>query len=193
MRFFETPIRGLLVLEPELRADERGFFARTWCRQEWAEQGLHWDLAQCGISFSPRRGTLRGLHFQAAPFEEEKLVRVTRGAAFDVVVDLRGDSPTYRRWHAVELTADNHRMVAVPRGCAHGLLTLADETEVFYQMSQAHCESAARGVRFDDPALAIAWPQPIRVVSERDRQWPLLPQTSAMPANLRDSRQEVCA
>lgn len=192
MRFFETPIRGLLILEPELRADARGFFARTWCQQAWAEHGLPTELAQCSISFSPHRGTLRGLHYQAAPHEEDKLVRVTRGAAFDVVVDMRLDSPTYRQWHAVELSADNHRMVLVPRSCAHGLLTLVDDTEVFYQMSQPHCEAAARGVRFDDPALAIVWPQPVRVISERDREWPLLDPLAPTASASREARQEAC-
>lgn len=193
MRFSETPIRGAVIIEPELRADPRGYFARTWCQQDWAEHGLPAKLAQCSISFSPQRGTLRGLHYQAAPHEEDKLLRVTRGAALDVVVDLRPDSPTFRQWHAVELTAENHRMVLVPRGCAHGLLTLANDTEVFYQMSQPHCEAAARGVRFDDPALGIDWPEPIRVISERDRQWPLLEPLAPALGIARGARQEAWA
>jgi dTDP-4-dehydrorhamnose 3,5-epimerase len=193
VRFSETPIRGALIIEPELRADSRGYFARTWCQQEWAEHGLPSELVQCSISFSPRRGTLRGLHYQAAPHEEVKLVRVTRGAALDVVVDLRPDSPTFRQWHGVKLTADNHRMVLVPRACAHGLLTLADDTDVSYQMSRPHREAAARGVRFDDPALGIDWPEPIRVISERDRQWPLLKPLASPAGSPRGVRQEAGA
>jgi dTDP-4-dehydrorhamnose 3,5-epimerase len=193
VRFIETPLPGVLVIEPTLRADDRGFFARTWCRQQAIQHGLPAQFVQCGVSFSPRRGTLRGMHFQAAPHHEEKLVRVTRGSAFDVVVDLRAESPTYRQWHAVELSADNHRLVFVPCRCAHGLLTLADDTEVSYQMSRPYVKAAARGVRFDDPALAIAWPQPVQVVSDRDRSWPPLAPREGPPTTTPNVRQEACA
>lgn len=174
MRFIETPIHGAWVIEPEPQHDQRGLFARTWCQQEMAAHGLATHVAQCAVSFSPCRGTLRGLHYQVAPHAEQKLVRVTQGAAFDVIVDLRPDSPTLHGWHAVELSAANRRMVLAPPGCAHGLLTLDDNTEVSYQFSQPFFEPASRGVRYDDPALQISWPRPVLVISDRDRKWPLL-------------------
>ena len=165
-------VAGAFVVEPEPRADDRGVFARTWCREEFARHGLDTRLAQCSVSWSARRGTLRGLHYQAAPFAETKLVRCTAGAIFDVLLDLRRDSPTYLRHDAVTLSAASRAMVYAPEGVAHGFQTLEDATEVFYQMSVAHEPSAARGVRWDDPAFGIAWPAAARIISERDRTYP---------------------
>lgn len=171
----DTLIRGLFVIEPERHVDERGFFARTWCADTLAAYGIDTHIAQCGTSFNHQRGTLRGLHYQAAPHGEQKLVRCTRGSIYDVVVDLRADSPTLHQWFGLELTADNQHMLCVPVGCAHGFLTLEDQSEVFYQMSHAYHPESARGVRWDDPALAIRWPQiEIAVISRQDRQWPTL-------------------
>jgi dTDP-4-dehydrorhamnose 3,5-epimerase len=176
MRFLPTELPGVFVIEVEARADERGLFARTYCREEFAAQGLCTDWVQCNVSFNARAGTLRGLHWQAAPHEEVKLVRCTSGAAFDVVVDLRADSPTCRKWVAVELTAANRMAVYIPGGCAHGFQVLADSTELFYQMSALYVPGAARGARWDDPALAIAWPAcSARVISARDLAFPDLP------------------
>jgi len=172
--FTESPIQGVFVIDPEPRADERGFFARTWCQREFDEHGLNVRVAQCGVSFNDRAGTLRGLHYQAAPHEEEKLVRCTQGAIYDVAVDLRDGSPTQYEWFAAELSATNHRMLYVPAGCAHGFLTLADNSEVFYQISQELCLDSSRGARWDDPAFAITWPSPVRVISDRDRTLPLV-------------------
>ncbi len=176
MRFVPTKLAGAFVIEPEPRADERGLFARTWCRDEFAAHGLTTSWVQCNVSFNHRTGTLRGMHYQADPHPEVKLVRCTRGAAYDVIADLRPGSPTYRQWVAVELTADNRRAVYVPGGFAHGFQTLADETELFYQMSEFYHPESARGVRWDDPALGIEWPPCAgRVISERDRSFPDLP------------------
>ena len=172
MLFIQTPVNGVFLVEPERISDERGFFARTWCGEEFQAHGLNPTLAQCSLSFSRRRGTLRGLHYQAAPHGEAKLVRCTRGAIFDVAVDLRPGSPTYLAWYGAELSGDNRVMLYVPEGCAHGQLTLADDTEVFYQMSAPYVPTAARGVRFDDPALGIAWPGEVLVVNQRDRTYP---------------------
>jgi dTDP-4-dehydrorhamnose 3,5-epimerase len=174
MIFEPLAVEGALVVHPVPHEDERGFFARAWCGAEFAEQGLAATLVQCSISFNKARGTLRGLHVQAAPHGETKLVRCTRGAVFDVIVDLRADSPTRHRHAGVTLTADNRHAVYVPEGCAHGFLTLTDNAELFYQMSSVHVPDAARGVRWDDPALAIAWPRPVEVISERDARWPAL-------------------
>jgi dTDP-4-dehydrorhamnose 3,5-epimerase len=170
--FSRTEIAGVWVIDVEEHRDQRGFFARCWCRREFAAHGLSAELAQASVAFSRWEGTLRGLHYQAPPHGEEKLVRATRGAAYVVAVDLRPDSPTHTRWVAVELTAENHRMLYVPQGCAQGYQTLADDTEMFYQMSQFHAPQAARGVRFDDPALAISWPQAPTILSQADRSWP---------------------
>jgi dTDP-4-dehydrorhamnose 3,5-epimerase len=172
MLFTSTGVAGAFLVEPERIRDERGFFARTWCGDEFGAQGLNPSLVQCSVSFNRRKGTLRGMHYQTHPYQEAKLVRCTRGAMWDVAVDLRRGSPTYLAWHGVELTADNHAMLYIPEGCAHGFLTLADETEVFYQMSAPFAPTAARGVRFDDPALGIAWPGEVVVVNQRDRAWP---------------------
>ena len=172
MRFEPTKIPGVVVVEPDLLADERGFFARVWCRRDFADHGLRPELAQCSISWNRCKGTLRGMHLQLAPHAEAKLVRVTRGAVFDVAVDLRRDSPTFRRWFGCELTEANRRMLYIPEGLAHGFLTLADGTEVVYQISTFHHPEAARGVRWDDPAFAIDWPGRPLVISERDRSYP---------------------
>lgn len=172
MTFHETRLQKTFEIHMEPHQDERGFFARAWCRQEFLEHGLNPDLAQCSVSFNKRKGTLRGLHYQAQPFEEAKLVRCTRGAIFDVVVDLRTGSPTFGNWVAATLTADNRHMMYVPEGCAHGFLTLEDATEVFYQISQVYSPESARGVRWDDPAFRIVWPEKVEVISERDRSYP---------------------
>jgi dTDP-4-dehydrorhamnose 3,5-epimerase len=168
----ETLIKGAFAIEPEPRPDERGFFARTWCEHEFAAQGCPPQWVQCNISFSRQRGTLRGMHYQAAPYEEVKLVRCTMGAIFDVIVDLRAESPTFRQWLAVELTADNRRQLLIPQGLAHGFQTLKDDSEVFYQMSQFYAPEYARGVRWDDPAFNISWPTGRRTISERDQSFP---------------------
>jgi dTDP-4-dehydrorhamnose 3,5-epimerase len=172
MIFRETTVEGAWVVEPERFEDERGFFARTWDAGEFEERGLESDLVQCSIAYNRVRSTLRGLHYQVAPHEEAKLVRCTAGAIFDVAVDLRSDSPTFARWFGVELSVDNRLALYVPRGCAHGYLTLTDGSEVSYQMSAAHAPDAARGVRFDDPAFGVAWPGEVLVINERDRSYP---------------------
>ena len=173
MIFTRTALEGVWILDIERHEDERGFFARTWCREELAARGLDTALAHCSISFNRRRGTLRGLHYQTGPHAEAKIVRCTRGVAYDVTLDLRLSSSTFKKWVAVELSADNRRMLYVPVGCAHGFQTLADETEMQYQISQAYAPECARGVRWNDPAFGIVWP--IRndlVMSARDRTYP---------------------
>jgi dTDP-4-dehydrorhamnose 3,5-epimerase len=172
MRFKETEVWGVVVVEPERHEDERGFFARTWCRQEFAARGLSPDLAQCSISFNKRRGTLRGMHYQAPPHGEVKLVRCTRGALVDVILDPRIGSPTFGKWVAVELTADNRVAVYIPEGCAHGFQTLADDTEVLYQIAGLYHPEAARGIRWDDPAFAVRWPLAPTVLSPKDLAYP---------------------
>jgi len=172
MIFRETKIAGVFEIQIEPKTDERGFFARTWCREEFEAHGLNERLAQCSISFNPRKGTLRGMHYQVAPYEETKLVRCTRGAIYDVVVDLRPQSSTFRNWIAVVLTSENCSMVYVPKGCAHGFLTLEDATEVFYQISETYNLESARGVRWNDPAFGIAWPEKITLISARDQNYP---------------------
>jgi dTDP-4-dehydrorhamnose 3,5-epimerase len=170
--FCETRLKGVFEIDVEQMADARGFFARCWCRKEFESNGLNPGLVQCSISFNSLKGTLRGLHYQAAPYAEAKLVRCTSGALYDVVVDLRPQSPTFKQWIGVLLTPANRHMVYVPEGCAHGFLTLADETEVLYQMSEFYNPDSARGVRWDDPAFGIAWPRTVEVISERDRSYP---------------------
>jgi dTDP-4-dehydrorhamnose 3,5-epimerase len=172
MIFKETKLSAVFEIHVEPNRDERGFFARTWCLTEFKSHGLNHRLAQCSISWNARKGTLRGLHYQAAPHEEAKLVRCTRGAVYDVVLDLRPSSPTFRDWAAVILTSENRNMVYVPEGCAHGFLTLEDDSEVFYQISEFYSAESARGVRWDDPAFQIAWPGNVEVISERDRNYP---------------------
>ena len=167
--FHETGVLGAYRVVPEKIHDERGVFARTFCRQTFIDAGLALPSEQCSISFNEHARTLRGMHYQAAPFEEVKLVRCTRGRIFDVALDLRPDSPTYLRWAGVELSAESHEALYVPSGCAHGFLTLEPHSEVFYQISPSFEAGAGRGVRFDDPAFGIAWPGQVKVVSERDR------------------------
>jgi dTDP-4-dehydrorhamnose 3,5-epimerase len=172
VRFIPTPLAGAFVIEQERHADERGFFARTWCARELAEHGLDPSLAQCSISFNRRQGTLRGLHYQAPPHAEVKVVRCTRGAIYDVALDLRPDSPTFRRWAAVELSAANGRALYIPRGCAHGLYSLCDESDVLYQISTEHSPESARGLRWDDPFHDVTWPAAVRVIAPRDAAYP---------------------
>ena len=160
MIFRQTKLPGVFEVDIEPRHDDRGFFARCWCREEFEKNGLNSKLVQCSISFNRQRGTLRGMHYQAAPYGEAKLVRCTAGGLYDVVLDLRPEMPTFREWIAVELTPANRKMIYIPEGCAHGFLTLEDDTEVFYQMSEFYHPEAARGVRWNDPAFRIAWPGP---------------------------------
>jgi len=173
MRFRETELRGAFVVEPEPRADERGFFARTWCEREWAEHGIGMVIRQCNLSANRRRGTLRGMHYQVKPHEEAKVVSCIRGAIHDVIIDLRPQSPTYKRHVALELSDANRRLLYVPPGFAHGFQTLLDDTEVYYQMSEFYAADSARGVRWDDPAFAIDWPSASpRILSAQDRNYP---------------------
>jgi dTDP-4-dehydrorhamnose 3,5-epimerase len=174
MRFIQTPLPGAWVIELDLLGDERGWFARTFDAQEFRARGMNPDVAQCNASFNARRDTLRGMHFQADPHGEPKLVRCVRGAIFDVAVDLRTDSPTHRSWHGVELSAENRRSFYIPAGLAHGFQTLEDDCEVIYQMGSPYVPDAASGVRFDDPAFAIEWPRPHGelTIAEKDRSFP---------------------
>lgn len=174
MIFTETKLKGVYVIAPELIEDERGFFARLWTPEEFSERGLNPRLVQSNISYNRKKGTLRGMHFQIKPHEEAKLVRCTRGALYDVALDIRPDSPTYLQWEAIELTEENRLMFYVPEGFAHGYQTLSDDTEVFYQMSELYHPGSARGLRWDDPALGIRWPLPVSTISQRDTQFELL-------------------
>jgi dTDP-4-dehydrorhamnose 3,5-epimerase len=169
MKYVETELKGAYIVEPDRLEDERGFFARTWCRKEFEQHGLNSNLAQCSISFNRNKGTLRGMHFQAFPYEEAKLVRCTKGAIYDVIIDLRSDSETFMQWIAVELTAENRKMIYIPEGFAHGFQTLENDTEVFYQMSEFFAPEYARGVRWNDPMFSIEWPDDIRIISEKDK------------------------
>jgi len=172
MIFHASKLPGTFEIHLEPVSDERGFFARAWCQKEFEAHGLNPSVAQCNVSFNARRGTLRGIHYQSPPYAESKVVRCTKGAIYDVVVDLRPDSPTFKDWIAVLLTATNRHMFYVPEGCGHGFLTLEDATEVFYQMSRLHNAESARGVRWNDPAFQIDWPDKVHVISERDRDYP---------------------
>ncbi len=172
MIFRETPLPGAYVIDIERLEDERGFFARTWCEREYQAHGLNPRLVQCSISFNKVKGTLRGMHYQLPPFAEAKVVRCTRGAIYDVIIDLRRESPTFRQHFGITLTPENRSMLYVPEGFAHGLLTLADETEVLYLISEFYAPEYARGVRWNDPAFGIAWPGPVRVISARDANYP---------------------
>jgi dTDP-4-dehydrorhamnose 3,5-epimerase len=172
MTFNETKISGVFEIRLEPKPDERGFFARTWCQKEFESHGLNPKLVQCNISFNTRRGTLRGMHYQVAPYQETKVVCCNRGAIYDVAVDLRPRSRTFKNCVSAVLTAEHRNMLYVPEGCAHGFLTLEDETEVLYQMSEVYNAESARGVRWDDPAFKIAWPAKVQVISERDRTYP---------------------
>ena len=172
MIFTQTDIPGAWIVDPEPISDSRGFFARTFCEQEFAARGLPTRFPQHSVSFNARQGTLRGLHFQRPPHEETKLVSCTAGAIYDVCVDLRPDSPTFRQWRGFELTAANRRQFLIPTGCAHGFQALSDNTEVRYLISEFYDPAASAGVRFDDPAFAVAWPLPATEISEKDHAWP---------------------
>lgn len=172
MIFVPTALAGAVIVEPEGVVDERGFFARTWCRQEFARHGIDVKIAQGSISHNHRAGTLRGMHFAWPPSREGKLVRCERGGIFDVIIDLRPDSPTFTGHVAVELNQDNRRALYIPPGFAHGFLTLADDTDVVYMMTDFYRPELADGVRYDDPAFGIRWPRPVTVIVERDRTYP---------------------
>ena len=173
MKFLPTRLPGVCIVDLEKHGDDRGFFARSWCRREFEEHGLNPNLVQCSVSFNLKKGTLRGMHYQVTPHEEAKLVRCTRGSICDVAVDLRPTSPAFGKWTAEELTADNGRALYIPGGFAHGFQTLSDNTEVFYQMSEFYHPESARGVRWNDPAFGIIWPIPNPIISERDKNLPL--------------------
>lgn len=172
MRFTPTRLSGAFILDPERREDARGHFARTFCRREFEAHGLKPDIAQANIAWNARKGTLRGMHYQVAPAAETKLVRCTRGALWDVIVDLRPDSPTFLEHVGVELSAENGRQLFVPEMFAHGYITLADDTEAAYQVGEFYAPDAERGIRFNDPALGISWPVPVEVISDKDAAWP---------------------
>jgi len=170
--FIETPLAGAFVIEPEPIEDTRGCFARTWCRREFEARGLETRIAQCSTSFNKRKGTLRGMHYQQPPFAETKIVRCTRGAIYDVILDLRPEARTFTRHFAVVLTAENRRMLYVPPGFAHGFQTLEDDTEVFYQISEFYSAEHAPGVRWNDPVFGIRWPDDERTIVDRDQSYP---------------------
>lgn len=174
MIFKPTKLAGVVVVDLEKRVDERGYFARAWCEKELASAGLSTRVTQINVGFSSRKGTLRGLHYQRAPHAETKLVRCTRGAVFDVAVDLRKESPTYLQWVGVELTADNGRALHIPEDCAHGYFSLVDNAEILYTASCEYHAGSATGVRFDDPLVGVEWPGPPAVISDADRNWPAL-------------------
>lgn len=172
MIFAEAGLPGVYEVQIELKPDERGFFARTWCRNEFASKALDTQLVQCSLSYNTKKGTLRGMHFQASPHAETKLVRCTKGSIYDVVLDLRQESQAYRRWIGVVLSADKRNALYVPKGCAHGFLTLEDDTEIFYQMSDFYDAGSSRGVRWNDPAFGIVWPTKVEMISSRDANYP---------------------
>ena len=172
MIFGSTRLEGVVLIDVEPKEDERGFFARTWCRQELAARGLDTEIAQESVSYNRLCGTVRGLHFQRTPHEENKIVRCTRGTIFDVIVDLRPQSSSFLQWQGFDLTAENRRAVYIPKGLAHGFQTLADHSEITYQISAFYAPEAAGGYRYDDAAFRIAWPLPVTVISERDLGWP---------------------
>jgi len=172
--FKATKLEGAFLIEPERREDDRGYFVRTFCEREFAEHGLRVRFVQCNLSFNRRKGTLRGMHFQAAPHEEAKLVSCTRGAIYDVIIDLRPGSPTYLQHVAETLSAENGKAFYIPEGFAHGFQTLADDSEVFYQMSEFYHPESARGVRWNDPAFQIEWPPAERTIIPRDQEYPLV-------------------
>jgi dTDP-4-dehydrorhamnose 3,5-epimerase len=174
MIFTETPLLGAFVVELELRSDARGFFARTFCRKEFEEHGLSPHVMQCNVCFNHQAGTVRGMHYQLPPSCEAKLVRCTRGAIYDIIIDLRPDSPTRLHHFAVELSAENRRMLYVPELFAHGYQTLTDGAEITYQMSEFYTPGVDRGLRYDDPAFGIRWPLPVTEISGKDTAWPLL-------------------
>jgi len=172
MKFIETELKGSFIIEPEILEDERGFFARTWCKREFLAHIGAAELVQCNISFNKQKGALRGMHYQAPPNVEAKLVRCTMGAVYDVIIDLRPDSSTFKQWISVEMTSENRKMIYIPEHFAHGFITLEDNTEVFYQMSEFYAPDSARGIRWNDPAFNIQWPIEAVTLSERDRNFP---------------------
>ena len=172
MEFSETSLKGAYVVRLKKIQDERGYFARGWCREEFLQHGLNPQMVQLNVGFSHRLGTVRGLHYQLAPHGEAKYVRCTRGAIYDVIIDLREGSPTVRQWFGIELTPDSGLMLYAPEGFAHGYQSLQDDTETYYMTSAPYAPAAARGVRYDDPAFGVRWPLPVSVISEADRDWP---------------------
>jgi len=174
MIFHDTALKGAYLIELQPHVDDRGQFARAWCREEFARHGIDVEIAQGNVSINPTRGTLRGMHWQAAPHGEAKLVRCVRGGILDVIVDIDPASPTYLQWIGVELSPANQRMLYVPASCAHGFQTLSDDTEVNYLVSSPYAPGAGRGLRYDDPAVAIDWPLPVTRVSQQDKSWPLV-------------------
>lgn len=174
MKFLQCDVAGARVVEPTPHQDARGRFMRAWCQREFADAGIEFEPLQANMGLSVHSGTIRGLHYQVSPALEAKLVRCTRGSLFDVVVDLRPESPTYRCWYGIDLSADNGRMLYVPEGCAHGCQSTTDDTEILYMTSAFYAPNEVRGVRYDDGAFGIRWPVPVTVVSEQDRNWPLM-------------------
>lgn len=172
MIFTETELKGAYLIDVEKKADNRGFFARVWCQREFQAHNLPQQFVQCNVSWNRRKGTLRGMHRQLPPHEESKLIRCTRGAIYDVILDLRSDSPTFGRWVGVELTEDNHRSLFVPGGFAVGFQTLAKDSEVLYLMSEFYTPGAEQGIRYNDPAFGLEWPTEVTVISEKDKSWP---------------------
>lgn len=172
MKFTETKLKGAFIVEIEKLTDDRGFFARAWCRKEFEAHGLTSAVVQANVSFNRKRGTLRGMHYQIAPFQESKLIRCTRGAIYDVIIDLRPESPTYKEWIGVELTADNYTLFFVPEDFSHGFITLMDDTEITYQVSQFYTPGSEKGIRFNDPTFNIQWPLEVSVISDKDSNWP---------------------
>jgi dTDP-4-dehydrorhamnose 3,5-epimerase len=179
MIFRDTELQGVFIIEPEIIEDERGFFACSWTTDDFQKRGLNPRLMQCNISFNKQKGTVRGMHFQRKPHEEAKLIRCTRGAIYDVAIDLRPGSPTQYKWVAAELTSDNHRLLYIPEGFAHGYQTLTDSAELFYQISEYYHPESAGGVRWNDPVFDIKWPLPLTKIAERDSTYPSLDLTTA--------------
>ncbi len=171
MIFKETELKGAIIIEIDRAEDERGFFARSFCAKEFEEHGLNPCISQCNISYNEKKGTIRGMHYQVVPYEEAKLVRCTKGAIYDVIIDLRPDSLTFKKWVAVELTEENRRLLYVPERFAHGFQTLEDHTEVFYQMSESYHPECAQGIRWNDPTFGIKWPVDVQIISIGDQQY----------------------
>lgn len=169
MIFTKSKLLGAFIVDLESSNDDRGFFARAWCAKEFNKNGLADKLCQCNLSYNKKKGTLRGMHYQIAPYQEDKMVRCIRGAIYDLIIDLRKNSPTYKQWLGVELTAENHRMLYVPKGFAHGFITLEDDTEVFYQVSEFYTPNSERGIRYNDPAFNIILPTEIKIISDKDK------------------------
>jgi dTDP-4-dehydrorhamnose 3,5-epimerase len=170
--FTETKLKNAYVIELEKLKDHRGFFARSWCQNEFKDHGLTNTIVQTNVSYNHKKGTLRGMHYQISPYEESKLVRCTRGAIYDVIIDLRPDSPTYKQWLGIELSSDNYQMLFVPEGFAHGFQTLNDNTEVTYQVSQFYTPGSERGIKWNDDAFMLKWPLDVTVISDKDESWP---------------------